>query len=66
MATLLKTDKVLSPLGVEARLRWYDDGSVRISLAGSPWAIIEAFMPKSNGSRQATLRLRPGENHQIP
>jgi acylphosphatase len=63
---LLRTDKVLSPLGVEARLRWYDDGSVRISLEGTPWAIVEAFMPKSNSSAQATLRLRPVENHQIP
>lgn len=67
MATkLLRTDKVLSPLGVEARLRWYDDGSVRISLAGSPWAVVEAFMPQSGGSQQATLRLRPGDGYRQP
>jgi hypothetical protein len=63
---LLHTDKLMSPLGVEARLRWYDDGSVRVSLAGSPWAIVEAFMPQSSGSKQATLRLRPGEGYREP
>ena len=60
---LLNTDKVQSPLGVEARLRWYDDGSVRLSLDGTPWSIVEAFMPQSAASPQATLRLRPGDGN---
>jgi hypothetical protein len=63
---LLQTDSVSGPRGVKARLRWYADGSVRISLEGTPWAIVEAFMPKSDGGKQATLRLMPGENHRIP
>jgi hypothetical protein len=62
-AALLRTDKISSPLapGVEARLRWYDDGSVRISLTGSPWMITEAAMPSSPETRQVMLRLQPGE-----
>jgi acylphosphatase len=60
---LLQTDKAESPLGVEARLRWYEDGSVRVLLQGSPWAIVEAFMAESPGDRTTIFKFQPGDRH---
>jgi hypothetical protein len=61
---LVKSSKPIEgPDGVEATLRWYDDGSVRLSLTGTPWSVVEAFIRKSAGGKQATIRLRPGAGH---
>jgi hypothetical protein len=58
VADLLQSTRVDGPLGDGVRVLFYDDGSVRFRIDGTPWFIEEAFLT-GNKNQHAIIKLTP-------